>query len=171
MDDVQYPLFSWQFVPDFVCPDGVDVFDLAFFVERWLAECDETNNFCNCTDINYDELVNFRDFGIFGSSWNGQLKSDCFPSNHPDYPTWVAVGKPDCWCCPTQCHGDVNCDGVVDDRDANPIVPLIGTIWPDPRYNPCFDFDHNGRINLIDLEIIRSYYQRVPLANCLWTVP
>jgi hypothetical protein len=36
---------------------------------------------------------------------------ECFPSDHPDYDTWVAVGKPDCWCPennPRQCHGDTN---------------------------------------------------------------
>jgi len=33
---------------------------------------------------------------------------DCFPSDHPDYDEWVAVGKPDCWCYPRQCHGDAD---------------------------------------------------------------
>jgi hypothetical protein len=32
---------------------------------------------------------------------------DCFlPYDHPDYSEWVSVGKPDCWCCPRQCHGN-----------------------------------------------------------------
>jgi len=69
VDGVEYPLLSWQFIPDFTCPDGVDILDLAFLVDRWLAECDETNNFCNCTDINHDELVNFFDFAILASHW------------------------------------------------------------------------------------------------------
>ncbi|MHC4312163.1 MAG: DUF7901 domain-containing protein, partial [Planctomycetota bacterium] len=30
----------------------------------------------------------------------------CFPATHPDYFEWLAVGKPDCWCCPRQCHGN-----------------------------------------------------------------
>jgi hypothetical protein len=34
------------------------------------------------------------------------LGHECFPSDHPDYDEWVSVGKPDCWCCPKQCHGD-----------------------------------------------------------------
>jgi hypothetical protein len=71
VDDVNYPLLSWQFAlkGDFTCPDGVDILDLAFLVDRWLAECDETNNFCNCTDTNYDQQVDFRDFAILASHW------------------------------------------------------------------------------------------------------
>jgi hypothetical protein len=30
----------------------------------------------------------------------------CFPCAHQDYFEWLAVGKPDCWCYPRQCHGD-----------------------------------------------------------------
>jgi hypothetical protein len=33
---------------------------------------------------------------------------ECFPDCHPDYPAWVAVGKPECWCYPRQCHGDAD---------------------------------------------------------------
>jgi hypothetical protein len=69
-DGVQYPLLSWQFIEDFVCPDGVDIADLGFFVERWLiSPCNQGNNFCNCTDINSDERVNFLDFAIFAAHW------------------------------------------------------------------------------------------------------
>lgn len=33
---------------------------------------------------------------------------ECIAATHPLYATWVAVGKPDCWCLNTQCHGDVD---------------------------------------------------------------
>jgi hypothetical protein len=70
VDGVQYPLLSWQYLPpDFVCPYGVDVFDLAFFVGQWLGECDETNDFCNSADTNYDRQVDFRDFAILAEYW------------------------------------------------------------------------------------------------------
>jgi hypothetical protein len=71
VDGVQYPLLSWQFAlkGDFTCPDGVDILDLAFLVDRWLDECNETNNFCNCTDTNYDGQVNLPDFAILSSHW------------------------------------------------------------------------------------------------------
>jgi formylglycine-generating enzyme required for sulfatase activity len=69
VDHVQYPLLSWQFIPDFTCPDGVDFLDLAFLLDRWLAACDETNNFCNWTDINHDAQVDFGDFAFFARHW------------------------------------------------------------------------------------------------------
>jgi hypothetical protein len=69
VDGVDYPLLSWQLVPDFVCLDGVDFFDLEFLVESWLRNCDYFNNFCNYVDINYNGLVNFDDFAILASHW------------------------------------------------------------------------------------------------------
>jgi hypothetical protein len=33
---------------------------------------------------------------------------ECLPQSHPDYATWVAMEKPDCWCIKTQCHGDTD---------------------------------------------------------------
>ena len=60
---------GFRFTGDFACPDGVDILDLHFFIERWLTACSQNNNFCNCTDMNYDELVNFFDFAIFTSHW------------------------------------------------------------------------------------------------------
>ena len=69
VNGVEYPLLSWQFIGDFTCPDGVDILDLAFFVERWLHSCWWDNNFCNCTDTNHDGSVNFLDFAILASQW------------------------------------------------------------------------------------------------------
>jgi hypothetical protein len=40
---------------------------------------------------------------------------ECFPSSHPKYLEWVAVGKPLCWCLKRQCYGDV--DGVKEGSD------------------------------------------------------
>ncbi|UCD51229.1 MAG: hypothetical protein JSW27_01090 [Phycisphaerales bacterium] len=36
------------------------------------------------------------------------VAAECFPACHPDYSKWVGAGKPDCWCNPTQCHGDAD---------------------------------------------------------------
>jgi hypothetical protein len=33
---------------------------------------------------------------------------ECFPATDPKYADWVALGKPDCWCLTTQCHGDAD---------------------------------------------------------------
>jgi len=32
----------------------------------------------------------------------------CMPTCHPDYWEWLKVGRPDCWCLPTQCYGDAD---------------------------------------------------------------
>ena len=34
--------------------------------------------------------------------------AECFPSCHPDYAEWVAVGRPDSWCNVRQCYGDTD---------------------------------------------------------------
>ena len=33
---------------------------------------------------------------------------ECFPSCHPDYTEWQAMGEPNSWCNPRQCHGDAD---------------------------------------------------------------
>jgi hypothetical protein len=38
----------------------------------------------------------------------GPSDAECFPDCHPHYPEWAAVGGPDCWCYPWQCHGDAD---------------------------------------------------------------
>ena len=70
-EGTNYPRLLWQ-IPagDFLCPYGVDVLDLAFFVDRWLdGDCDESNDFCSCTDINHDTQVDFGDFAFFSRHW------------------------------------------------------------------------------------------------------
>ncbi len=39
----------------------------------------------------------------------------CFPMTDPAYADWVALGKPECWCIKTQCHGDA--DGLKEGND------------------------------------------------------
>jgi len=44
--------------------DGdIDIIDLSLLSENWLkSDCDIFNNYCNCCDINRDEIVNFLDY-------------------------------------------------------------------------------------------------------------
>ena len=70
VNGINYPLLSWQFEADFLCPDGVDIPDLQFFTDRWLnADCTQQNCFCKNADINYDGQVDFLDFALFASHW------------------------------------------------------------------------------------------------------
>jgi len=42
---------------------------------------------------------------------------DCMAIDHPDRAVWERVGKPSCWCCPHQCHGDTNNQFAGKDQD------------------------------------------------------
>ncbi len=72
---------------------------------------------------------------------------------------------PKCWACPTQCHGDANCDGKVDDDDLDQILNALS--YPVPLYVPCVDFNRDGIINIIDLNIINASLYTNPIANCV----
>ncbi|MFA6175831.1 MAG: PASTA domain-containing protein, partial [Phycisphaerae bacterium] len=67
VDGVNYPKLSWEFkAGDFGCPDGVDIYDLAVFVDQWLFE-----------ELSYDlyqdnqNIVNLLDFGVIANNWSG----------------------------------------------------------------------------------------------------
>jgi len=73
---------------------------------------------------------------------------DCFPASNSTYNDWVALGKPDCWCNPYQCDGDVNNDTEtffkyrVYISDLNTLVDNWKKKINDPTLNPCADIDH-----------------------------
>ena len=56
-------------VGDFDASGGVDWLDLSFLVEYWLWDCNNSNNWCEETDIDYSSSVNFLDFTFFSKSW------------------------------------------------------------------------------------------------------
>jgi hypothetical protein len=71
VNDLYYPHLSWEYSSygDFVCPDGVNIEDLDYFVQRWLlGDCASSNN-CDGTDMNTDGTVNFIDFALFAQNW------------------------------------------------------------------------------------------------------
>ena len=66
-DGTNYPKLAWQHLPgDFVCPDGVDYYDLAIFTGQWLD----------------DGIVNFLDFAVFANSWHGDMNQLLEFSSH-----------------------------------------------------------------------------------------
>jgi hypothetical protein len=109
---------------------------------------------------------------------------DCFPYDHEDYSEWLSVGKPDCWCCPRQCHGDADCT-----LHGNPFSGYFWVGIPDlnilvsawmvkqPPHGPgigsvtngiCADFDHalhgnafSGyfRVGIPDLNLLVASWQ------------
>ena len=67
-----YPKLAWQFLlGDLDCPDGVDVNDLAVFVEQWLRRVLSAN----VATGGPDETVNFLDWAVFAAAWQSSPSS------------------------------------------------------------------------------------------------
>jgi hypothetical protein len=66
-EGTNYPKLAWQIplVGDFVCPDGVEVNDLALLCEQWLFE--ELSE--DVTPGEGDGIVNFLDWAVFADRW------------------------------------------------------------------------------------------------------
>ena len=70
VDDVNYPLLSWQFNEgDFICPDGVNFFDYSFFAAQWAEENCATSNDCDGRDLDLLGSVDIKDLRIFVDNW------------------------------------------------------------------------------------------------------
>jgi len=70
-DKMNYPVLQWQIpAADFLCPDGVDFVDFAFFARHWLDDvCGAANYYCEGTDLDYSGSVDFTDLEIFADIW------------------------------------------------------------------------------------------------------
>ncbi len=70
-EGTNYPVLLWQIpVADFLCPDGVNFIDFAFFASHWERNnCNTTNSYCNGTDLNQSGSVDFMDLEIFAEQW------------------------------------------------------------------------------------------------------
>jgi hypothetical protein len=71
-DGTNYPKLAWQ-VPllgDFVCPDGVEMSDFAFFAEHWMENgCVPANGYCEGADLDSDGDVDFSDLKKLAENW------------------------------------------------------------------------------------------------------
>ncbi len=67
-----------------------------------------------------------------------------------------------CWNCPTQSHGDADCDGYVGSSDSAILVAAYDTNHWDPNYNPCADFDRDGDVDASDQSIMMAYWGTNP---------
>ncbi|MFC1794668.1 GLUG motif-containing protein [Planctomycetota bacterium] len=70
-DGMNYPVLLWQIpAADFLCPDGVDFIDFAFFAQHWLDDrCNAANFYCEGTDFDNSGYVGFTDLEIFTDNW------------------------------------------------------------------------------------------------------
>lgn len=70
-EGVNYPVLLWQIpIGDFLCPDGVDFQDFAWFAANWRHEnCGAINLNCDGADFDESGSVEFRDLAIFAENW------------------------------------------------------------------------------------------------------
>jgi hypothetical protein len=70
-DGMNYPVLQWQIpVTDFLCPDGVDFIDFAFFASHWhFNNCNASNYYCEGTDLDQSGTVSFTDLEILADNW------------------------------------------------------------------------------------------------------
>ncbi len=66
-DGTNYPKLAWQIplLGDFVCPDGVEMSDLAVLVGQWLLE----KLSADTAGSQGDGFVNFLDWAVFANGW------------------------------------------------------------------------------------------------------
>lgn len=108
---------------------------------------------------------------------------DCIPSTNPSYAQWVAVGKPDSWCNPRQCHGDAN--GAqetigkgsfwVGYADLNVFLQGFSKVYVDPVTTPWIsaDFSRSAetigkgsfRVGYADLNIFLNYFSKTTVPD------
>ncbi|MBN2455644.1 MAG: hypothetical protein JXB29_03760 [Sedimentisphaerales bacterium] len=69
-DGVSYPGLYFEFLAaDFLCPDGVDFIDFAFFADYWLKEGCSAVNDCSRSDIDFSGRVDESDLAEFSDCW------------------------------------------------------------------------------------------------------
>jgi hypothetical protein len=70
-DGMNYPVLLWQIpAADFLCPDGVNFIDFAFFAAHWMDDtCSAANYYCEGTDFDNSGSVGFTDLEIFADNW------------------------------------------------------------------------------------------------------
>ena len=116
---------------------------------------DEPNN------INWNRK-NYRFNYVASTAWHYFNQSEINP-----FVPYPIEPYPRCWACSTQCHGDANCDSSVDDNDLGEFYIAYNSIYPDPAYNPCVDFNRDGMTNTTDLTILMAYIYTSPPTDCV----
>jgi len=70
-EGLNYPVLLKQIpITDFLCPDGVDFIDFAYFAARWHRQgCTPANGNCEGADVDGSGIVDFIDLEIFADHW------------------------------------------------------------------------------------------------------
>jgi len=149
----------------------------------------ELNVSASCTATICADTLRGPDSGVVGSVLESNLQEgcievavtvtaeECMKTSHPDYDTWVAVGKPDCWCYAKQCKGDADGKAQVNGVLAvftDDLAIFLGAYGQPtlPEGGICADFDHQAQVNGVlrvftdDLAIFLANYGQPGLTEC-----
>ena len=95
------------------------------------------------------------------------IADDCFPQTHEDYPEWVAVGSPACWCYSRQCYGDINGFSFLGKPVTLSDLNIFKSAFNQavlPEGGICADLNHSSfigkRVTLSDLNIFKQYFNK-----------
>jgi outer membrane protein assembly factor BamB len=126
--------------------NSVDFSDLKILADYWLS-----SDPYRIGDLDNSGTVNLFDFAQLARHW----METC---NLP-YPA--------CWDAATQCHGDANGDGIVDELDETILIASFRGIYPCSGYSPCADFNRDGRVDINDWDILQTNWRTNPNSDCL----
>ena len=114
---------------DLNCDYRIDFNDLGEFVSRWLNVCSEPN-WCEGTDLNQSEAVDFVDFSIFADSWLWEkILADFDVDDDVDFVDYAVFA--DHW-------ADVDCN--------------------EPDWCKGADLNKSGETDILDLAIFANYW-------------
>jgi hypothetical protein len=70
-EGTNYPRLSERILPaDFVCPDGVNLEDIWYLMQRWQKlDCAAANHFCQGADLDESGAVDLADFAVVAEQW------------------------------------------------------------------------------------------------------
>lgn len=143
------------------------VFRDAFGTDYWNDWNDGAGPYNPCADFNRDGYVDTVDWPAFRDNFGKQVSADCGLGSV--WPPEQEQSHPSCWDCTTQCHGDANCDGIVNTSDwlafRDAFLKNYWSHWNDGAgpYNPCGDFNRDGYIDTADWPAFRdNFFKQVP---------
>ncbi len=137
-EGTDFPRLSWESVAvgDWICPEGVDLYDMAILFEHWLLRSPNVDISGNGTD----GFVNFKDLAAIGAAWK----------TSPGLPEWNAS-------CDIWPQGG---DDVVDFGD----LAVLAENWLKGGSNPS-DIEKesgNGIVDFMDWTIFAECWQSTP---------
>ena len=75
---------------------------------------------------------------------------------------WIALGKPDCWCCLAQKAGNgVATNTRVDTGDLNELKQSWNKTSTTAGYKPCADYNLSGRVDTADLNVLKAHWNKI----------